>query len=269
MEIVCYGIGNFAPPPRYSVPTLQLACALLVRRELAGRGGAGGSSDGSVCGSATSAKVEGGGGTARSAEDPFASDQSSARMFYYEPAMLPIERRILEEALCIEVVATNERGKRQVTGAGGSTFFFMPHCPMRLYSNVLWANWGPDLMADGKVIIFGNDFLTYDERAITGKERSDETNCVFQVLPFVESVNIRLESRRRGRIAWSAHDGKESIQNLERAFSDSSLTWFKKEGVVREDAQDSSDHTSMISWPDRPREYILSNEDQKHINDLI
>jgi hypothetical protein len=29
------------------------------------------------------------------------------------------------------------------SGGGSKALFFMPHCPRRLYSNLLWANWRP------------------------------------------------------------------------------------------------------------------------------
>jgi hypothetical protein len=48
------------------------------------------------------------------------------------------------------VMEENDEGKRRVRGP---TAFFMPHCPMRLYSNLLWANWGDGLK---DLVIIGN-----------------------------------------------------------------------------------------------------------------
>jgi hypothetical protein len=38
------------------------------------------------------------------------------------------------------------------------TLFFMPHCPYRLYSNILWANWGEQL---GNITILGNRYAGF------------------------------------------------------------------------------------------------------------
>ncbi len=40
--------------------------------------------------------------------------------------------------LGISVLRVNTKGKHAVEN---QTLFFMPHCPYRLYCNVLWANW--------------------------------------------------------------------------------------------------------------------------------
>ena len=57
--------------------------------------------------------------------------------------------------------------------------FFMPHCPMRLYSNLLWANWGAPL---ANVFLVGNSLSGYGQRVMTPERRADATNCVLQLL---------------------------------------------------------------------------------------
>lgn len=86
-------------------------------------------------------------------------------MLVFDPVIGKLEISVLEELKC-GVMKENEQGKRccyiPPTEAGQSedtilgprgvgeveeqalwrpTLFFMPHCPMRLYSNLLWANW--------------------------------------------------------------------------------------------------------------------------------
>lgn len=69
-----------------------------------------------------------------------------------------------------EVLEADERGKRPVLlpdppqsattppppppPSSRRVLFYMPHCPQRLYSNVLWANWTPQALA--RLLILGN-----------------------------------------------------------------------------------------------------------------
>lgn len=56
----------------------------------------------------------------------------------YDPMFTAKELKVCE-ALGFAVSAENLKGKHQAVS--GSTLFFMPHCPHRLYINLLWANW--------------------------------------------------------------------------------------------------------------------------------
>ena len=55
-------------------------------------------------------------------------------------------------------------------GAPKATIFFMPHCPWRLSSNLLWANWDPDLLAG--LIIVGNKFVNERPPVACGRSRA-------------------------------------------------------------------------------------------------
>lgn len=50
---------------------------------------------------------------------------------------------LISQQFGCSVETENKMGKHTIPrdSAAGWTLFFMPHCPMRLYSNVLWANW--------------------------------------------------------------------------------------------------------------------------------
>lgn len=79
------------------------------------------------------------------------------RMIVFDPIMTETDKAILDALGCS--IPHNEKGKRccgdggEDTSAVGSprartraipTLFFMPHCPCRLYSNLLWANWSSE-----------------------------------------------------------------------------------------------------------------------------
>ena len=80
------------------------------------------------------------------------------RMVVFDPVMTETDKAVLVALGCI--IPHDENGKRCCyAGDGGDngaaasgssrakatpTLFFMPHCPWRLYSNVLWANWFPE-----------------------------------------------------------------------------------------------------------------------------
>lgn len=79
------------------------------------------------------------------------------RMVVFDPVMTETDKGILNALGCS--IPPNEKGKRccgvvgEDNSAVGSprartrampTLFFMPHCPYRLYSNLLWANWSSE-----------------------------------------------------------------------------------------------------------------------------
>lgn len=79
------------------------------------------------------------------------------RMVVFDPVMTETDKGILDALGCS--IPHNEKGKRccgdmsENKSAVGSprartraipTLFFMPHCPYRLYSNLLWANWSSE-----------------------------------------------------------------------------------------------------------------------------
>ena len=55
----------------------------------------------------------------------------------FDPMFSSLERRLCE-SLHLFVSVDNKKGMHH---AHGSTIFFMPHCPYRLYCNLLWENW--------------------------------------------------------------------------------------------------------------------------------
>jgi hypothetical protein len=62
-------------------------------------------------------------------------DYTSCSVF--DPVLTAMDRELYKH-LGVPVLTVNTKGKHSVTAR---TLFFMPHCPYRLYCNVMWANW--------------------------------------------------------------------------------------------------------------------------------
>ncbi|CAN0188781.1 unnamed protein product, partial [Phaeothamnion confervicola] len=123
----------------------------------------------------------------------------------FDPLTPPLEAATLA-ALGVGALPENEQGKRAAGGV--TTLFFAPHCPMRLYSNILWANWGgepfvsvptaPRCLSD--VLILGNSLVSYGDRLVSAADGADPTNCVLRVLPLLRETRLEPEAdgeRRR------------------------------------------------------------------------
>jgi hypothetical protein len=68
----------------------------------------------------------------------------------FDPMTTAGDRAVYEE-LHLRVLTENTKGKQKVAG---KVLFFLPHCPYRLYCNLVWANW--ENLSD--VHIFGNRY---------------------------------------------------------------------------------------------------------------
>jgi len=112
----------------------------------------------------------------------------------------------------VRVLTTNQRGKHRAEGV--PTLFFLPHCPRKLYDNVLWANWS-EL---DSITIVGNSLV----RDVPLQQRSDAaSDC-----PYIESLRPWLrEIRLDGADASSTRgDAELCAGNFVGAFNDTYLT---------------------------------------------
>jgi hypothetical protein len=239
VTLVCWGLGSFASS---SNARYQLACALLLRHRLSGGSAAG-----------------------------------MARAELFDPVMGEVDAAVCA-AVGVAVLERNEQGKRACTAAAGGppVVFFMPHCPMRLYSNLLWANWGRAL---ANLVVVGNSLPSYGERVLTPEQRADPTNCVLRLLPLLagggsgsgsgsgsgrqQSTATPRGAAKREEKAAPGETARESEQAvlpcanepglplLERAFNDTSAhvfvrvaTAIERDGVLRPDEflRDVEDH---------------------------
>lgn len=170
-QIVCYGIGNLSTSP--TSPMWQLACALELRKAL----------------------------------EQGTDDKNEIPFFFYDPCTTESEADLMTNEWSVQVLSENERGKRGVNGL--ATLFFMPHCPLLLYGNVMWANWKKDL---NRVVLFGNSLPLYQERAI---DKNNIPEAVSLLLPFVKEEQVVV----------SKSDEDNTNGDLESAFNDCFLTW--------------------------------------------
>lgn len=273
-EIVVYGIGNFSHGP-HSAPMLQLAGALLLRKLSAAYK----HSDAiNQCQEITTYFDN------IAIHTSFRKDQQETPIFYYEPCILPLEKKLLEQVFHVHVLRGNDAGKLKVQDmrkqwysiasppAHSSTrndrnrthtLFYMPHCPMRLYCNILWAHWehfvpssstrmqhedtnhclaqkveqNDGQVSSNPIIIFGNSFHAYDERTISSEQRLDPTNGIFRLLPFANETPVCTDAENT--------NAGESLKMLERAFNDCNVISFSM---------------NECSVPEKPEEYFPSED---------
>ncbi|XP_020276426.1 protein SENSITIVITY TO RED LIGHT REDUCED 1 [Asparagus officinalis] len=74
----------------------------------------------------------------------------------FDPIISTAEQAVIEQ-LGVAVMGVDERGRREVKVP---TLFFMPHCEVQLYDNLLDANWGCENL--NKMVILGNSFGEYE-----------------------------------------------------------------------------------------------------------
>lgn len=313
-EIVAYGIGNFAKG-NYQASTLQLACLLLIRRRAAF---AKQHSTTMIDTNDQSSKSTS--DDTATTINSFEYDQTQVPIYYYEPCIIPMEKELLESIFHVHVLTSNEFGKRSMesmrqeykqqqrqqqsssnnavpssdTSIAATvidssdvdskclhTLFYMPHCPMQLYSNVLWAHWDyifprqqqngtkdsttddnntsppndssshDENSSNNSIIIFGNSFHAYDERTISSEKRMNPTNGLYRVIAFVNETIVSVQPRDcRGEGAADA------LRYLDNAFNDCNVMSFAScngdddEGRCRE----------KKILPERPKEWFASDD---------
>lgn len=168
-SIVCYGIGNFGRKHSTpSAPLWQLACAMEMREIL------------------------------------WRSQELSMPMYYFEPFMTSEEEAFLSQS-SIQIITENERARRI---AKNPTLFFMPHCPLGLYANLLFAN--SDCLENVKIM--GNSLHTYADRL----EQNKYTALLRHLQPMWDEIQIDL----------SKTDASSVPGYFEQAFNDSAVISF-------------------------------------------
>jgi len=258
---------------------LQLACLLLLRR--------------------SAANAAAGNSLNQSTTDDFESEQKSVPIYYYEPFILPVEKKMLEETFHVHVLESNDMGKRTVESMRqqhqfivplskpttqtalnsnfnhAHTLFYMPHCPMRLYCNVLHAHWHhifPTIndgnktpMKEEPLVVLGNSFCAYEERTISSEKRADPTNGVFSIVPFAREVSVGVSNAGGGRRngGYGGDIVVDELRHLGVAFNDCSVISFPLSGE-EDDCVGRDEKKEKEKWPDRPEEWFASEDAEKN-----
>ena len=84
-----------------------------------------------------------------------------SQVHVYDPCMTAEELAVMAAA-GYTAIGTNEECKRAVDSP---TLFYMVHCGLDMYNNVLWANWKSSQLHN--VVVLGNSFSGYNERAMS------------------------------------------------------------------------------------------------------
>jgi hypothetical protein len=156
------------------------------------------------------------------------------QMHYYDPCMTVQEGKLLEQ-MGVEIISTNERGKRLVPDdCTTRTLFFMPHCPMTLYTNVLHMNWE----RLDQIVIFGNNLTDYANRLEA--EPTQGVHLLQILLPYLEEHAVTI----------TKEDLFEMPGYFEQAFNDSCVSLFKRNKIIP--VSTTTTPGEMCKWPDRP-----------------
>lgn len=122
----------------------------------------------------------------------------------FDPMFTDNDKRICSE-LGFTSNVTNCHGKHC---ARRKCIYYMPHCPYRLYCNILWAN----REALAGIFIIGNSFDSYLLRRF--EDESSNTDCVRQVACITREVPVWVESE------GSKGNTENLLLQFENAFND-------------------------------------------------
>ncbi|KAK9105353.1 hypothetical protein Scep_022197 [Stephania cephalantha] len=108
----------------------------------------------------------------------------------FDPVISSTESKILE-ALGCSVLSENEQGRRV---ALKPTMFYMPHCEVVLYDNLVQANWKAEHL--NQMVVFGNSFRSYENYISVSMNStlSESMKHVLTVLNFSTEVKVETVS---------------------------------------------------------------------------
>eukprot|EP01027_Heterolobosea_sp_BB2_P013182 GEZU01019038.1.p1 GENE.GEZU01019038.1~~GEZU01019038.1.p1 ORF type:complete len:226 (-),score=73.75 GEZU01019038.1:728-1405(-) len=166
----------------------------------------------------------------------------------------------------MQIIPENEECKRRVTRR---TLFYMPHCSLRMYENVLRANWG-DNVTERKVIIFGNSFQSYALRLARTGTSSSEKQKQQQVR---RKNNNKYKQQQQQQPASSSsimarilphtveYPVKNSFEEFKFCFNDLGIHVFSKAPINNSAAAVTSQHCNSVDVDDFWNPALLPPDD--------
>lgn len=106
----------------------------------------------------------------------------------FDPVLSKTECQVLESFGCT-ILSINEQGRRNVLKP---TLFFMPHCEVELYNNLMQANWSADSLKH--IALFGNSFDAYKHASELNGSIVHSAKHLLAATEFVDEFKVEIVS---------------------------------------------------------------------------
>jgi len=134
----------------------------------------------------------------------------SSAIQVYEPLLDDNEKELLRN-LKFEILPDNDSGMGHQIDQVSKVLFFMPHCNVSLYNNILCTNWTRNQL--GRIVFLGNSFANYIDRLPESKGK-----CIRAILPYITQIPFPPLERN---------------SCCEKAFSDTTIQYFTDESLEK------------------------------------
>ena len=251
-KIICYGIGNFYTR-RPSAPLWQLALALLIasggtakvtQRQLLSESVDNIGGDAAATNDLPRARDDNRPTTRHSSSPNNKRDKNTTiPMYFFDPKMTDVEAEVLK-LHGIHIIPENERACRRLETNMSSkkTLFFMPHCGVRLYTNLLWTNW----QCLDQLIIFGNSLQGYLDQCDCSTAAGQTGTATVSQQPHCKLLQLLRPHWIETSVCTSKND-RDSLHHFENAFNNS--------GTIAFASSSNEEDNEKQQWPERPMDY--------------
>ncbi|KAF4603921.1 hypothetical protein EYR40_001095 [Pleurotus pulmonarius] len=137
---------------------------------------------------------------------------SPEKVSLYDPVFTEADKELFV-AYQFDVLSENRNGDYP---AEGPTLFFMPHCDLSLYENILRANWTPQRLEH--LVLVANNLSDYIQNK-SQRELEEHAPCLLRTVPILVSHTIPAS------ISWPTAFNNTSVQFVPREAIPES-TWF-------------------------------------------
>lgn len=109
----------------------------------------------------------------------------------------------------------NKEGKHRVSNR--LTLFFMPHCCLELYNNLLWANWSYKQLQH--VVVLGNSFSNYTLSSKSALELEERAFYLAKAASFVTEIPVPNDFKLMVRALFKNKGEIEEKVSLSKQFT--------------------------------------------------